>query len=126
MAVKMIKAIYTPTVLAGAYAAPVKVLPAPPAGFVNNILGVSHDMTYNSAAYTTASKIIYGASDGINVFEDDNVLGATGDYNLPGIKKVATQLPFSTTKDFYMTTDAAAATGNSTIEAYIIYEQVQL
>lgn len=122
----MIQAIYTPTILIGAFATPVKVLPAPPAGFVNNILGISHDMTYNSAAYAVASKIIYGKSDGVWVFEDDNVLGATADYNLPGLKKAATQVPFSTTKDFYMTTDAAATTGNSTITANIIYEQVQL
>lgn len=116
----------SPTIILALYATPVVALAAPPSGFVNNILGISHDMTYVSAAYATATKFKYGVSDGTDVYEELNCLPATANVNLPTVKKLSTQSVFSTTKDFYVTTDAAAITGDSTINAYIIYEQIQI
>ncbi len=107
-------------------ATPKIALPAPPAGFVNNILGISHDMAFVSAAYVTATKLIYGVSDSSSVFQDSNVMPAVANVNLPAIKTIATQTVFSTTKDLYVTTDHIAATGDSTINGYIVFEQIQI
>lgn len=123
--VRTIQAILTPTGIIGSFASPATVLPAPPIGFVNNILGISHQMTYNSAAYTTATKLLY-QSGGLKFMEDDSVLASTVNYNSPAIKSNSAQTIFSTTQAVTVTTDALAATGNSTINMYLIYEQVQI
>jgi hypothetical protein len=125
MAARVSQVVLTPTGIFGLYGTPVAVLPAPPLGFVNNILSISHQMTYVSAAYTTATKLLY-SSGGAKVLEDDAVLAATGNYNSPALKSAATQTVFSTTQALNLTTDALAATGNSTINVYIVYEQVQI
>lgn len=124
--VQVIQSIYVPTGVISMFAAPVIVLPAPPAGFINNILGISHDMTFVSAAYTTATKFKYGVSDGSDVYEESNCLPSVLNVNLPALKKNSSQSVFSTTKALYVTTDLLAAAGDSTINAYIIYEQVQI
>lgn len=124
MAIRVKKVTMNPAYIMGMFATPQIVLPAPAAGYINNILGVSHDMVYNSAAYTVAAAIRYGSTGpGIRyVFFDNVILASTVDSNMPIQKFSATLTSFSTTKDFYVTTDAAAATGDSTITAYIIYE----
>lgn len=124
--VKTIQGILSPAQVYGLHATPKVVLPAPPLGFVNNILGVSDNMVFVSASYTGATKLVYGSSDGSSVFQDENILEATGNYNLPALKTNATQVIFSTSEDFYVTTDSVAAAGDSTINFYIIYEQVQI
>lgn len=124
--IKTIQAVYAPATVYALNATPKIVLPAPPTGFVNNILGISHDMTFVSAAYVTATKLVYGTSDSTSVFQDSNVLPATVSVNLPAVKTVAAQIIFSTTKDFYVTADHVGTTGDSTINAYIVYEQVQI
>ena len=116
----------TPTIIYGLNATPKLVLPAPPIGYVNNVLGISHDMTFNSAAYTTASSLIYGKANSGEAFIDSSVLGAISNHNLPASKGNSVQTIFSTTKDFFLTTDAVAATGDSNIDVHIIYEQIQL
>jgi hypothetical protein len=122
--VQAIQAILAPTNIISSYATPITVLPAPPAGFINNILGISHQTT-GGTAYTTASKLLY-SSNGTKFMEDDSILASTGVYNLPAIKSSATQTIFSTTQAVTVTTDAQAATGTSTINVYIIYEQIQI
>jgi len=122
--IQSIQAVLIPANIIGSYAAPITVLPAPPAGFINNILGISHQ-TAGGTAYTTASKLLY-SSGGTKFMEDDAVLAATGSYNSPALKSAATQTIFSTTQAVTVTTDALAATGTSTINAYIIYEQIQI
>ena len=116
----------TPADVYGLNATPKLVLPAPPFGYVNNILGISHDMTFNSAAYTVATELIYGKMSSGQAFIDSSVLGSTTNRNLPAAKSTTNQTTFSTTKDFFLTTDAVAAIGDSNINAYIIYEQIQL
>ena len=122
------KVTFTPADIFAMYVTPQLVLPAPPAGMVNNILGVTHDLVFNTLAYTGANSLRYFS----NIAVDDTII--TGLYelisivnrNLPGKQTDGLYLPFSTTKNFYVTTDAQAATGDSNIDAYIIYEVVAL
>lgn len=124
MAVKVKKITYTPANIFAMFATPQVVLSAPAAGYVNNILGISHDMVYNSAVYTVATSLLYGynSSLGSNVYNEPNILITAGDVNLPAGIGIAFNGGYSTTKDFKVTTDAAAATGDSDIDVYIIYE----
>lgn len=101
-------------------------LPTPPAGYVNNILAISHGMTFSSAAYTGATKLIYESKSGVNIFEDSAILPAVADAQTPTLKSQATQGIFSTTEALYVTADGVAAAGNSTISGYISYEQIQI
>ena len=116
----------TPADIYGLYDTPKLVLPAPPIGYVNNILGISHDMVFNSVAYTGATNMRYGVYIGDAVFIEFNILSATSNYSSPISKNDGAQTVFSTTKDLFLTTDAVAADGDSNINAYIIYEQIQL
>ena len=122
--IQSIQAVLIPANIIASYATPIISLPAPPAGFINNILGISHQST-GGTAYTTATKLIY-QSGGLKFMEDDAILAATGSYNSPALKSAATQTIFSTTQAVTVTTDAQAATGTSTINAYLIYEQIQI
>src|ERR1019366_7077669 len=110
--VKVIQAVFAPAGVIALYGTPAVALPAPPAGYVNNILGISHAMTYNSTAYTTATKLLY-SSGGAKVMEDDAILAAVANYNSPALKSAAPQTVFSTTQALNVTTDALAAAGNS-------------
>lgn len=101
-------------------------LPAPPAGYINNILSVSHGMEFVSAAYTGATKLIYESKSGVNIFEDSAMLPAVADAQAGTLKSQATQGIFGTTEALYVTADAVAAAGDSTINGYITYEQVQI
>lgn len=118
------KITYTPANIYAMFATPQMVLPAPPAGFVNNILSVTHDMTFNTLAYTGAVNFRYGLTlnNTVYIFIDNQSLAAIYDINYTLLKQSALAVMFSTTKAFYITTNAAAATGNSNIDAYIIYE----
>lgn len=117
----------TPADIYGLYDTPKLILPAPPIGYVNNILGISHDMEFNSSAYHGGSYFIYGKNtEANNVFNGYFILNSTHNINLPALKLDASQSIFSTTKDLFLTTDAVAADGDSNINAYIIYEQIQL
>ena len=62
MSIQVKKVTYTPADIYALFATPQLVLPAPAAGFVNNILGITHDMEFNTAAYTGAIRFDYGLS----------------------------------------------------------------
>lgn len=119
------KVTLTPAAIVAMFAVPLKVLNAPPANKINNILAISHDMTFATAAYTGALRFYYGnnAALALKVFFEENTLSSAVNVNLPAQKGIASETVFSTTKDFYVTTDALAATGDSTITAYIVYEE---
>lgn len=125
--VQVKQVILDPTNIAALNGTPAIALPKPPIGFINNILAISHNMKYVSSPYSGGSQIIYGSNNGTSVLVDSSVLGATGNYNLPA-QKPGSGRPtiFSTTEDFYVTTDAAATGGDSTINAYIVFEQLQI
>jgi len=130
------KIIYTPADIFAMFVTPQLVLPAPPAGQVNNIIGVSHDLVFATLAYTVATKILYGAIVSANnySFGEFYLLAQIVNYNEQASKANYKQDPsvlspnstdcvFSTTKDFFVTTDLQAAAGNSNIDSYIIYEE---
>jgi hypothetical protein len=114
----------TPAQIYALFVTPYVALAAPPAGYVNNILGVSIDKVYNTLAYAVATTLGFGVRNmpANAVFQDGNVLAGTADY------AVAVQNPsgwagfFSTEEDFIIQTDATATTGNSDIIIYITYE----
>jgi len=118
----------TPAQIIASFGAPINVLAAPVAGSVNNILGISHDMVFVSAAYTGALAILYFPIDANNnMFADLVILTQTQDVSWPCTKEFgADQLPYSTTRDLFFATDALAANGDSPIDVYIIYETVVL
>jgi hypothetical protein len=125
--VQVKQCILDPTQIPALFGTPIVGLPAPPVGFINNILGVTHNMKFATAPYSGGSVIIYGANNGTSVFTDSGVLAASSDYNLPSYKTTSGhQTVFSTTEDFMITTDSAATGGDSKISAYIIFEQVQI
>lgn len=119
------KITFTPADLAAMFVTPQMVIPAPPAGYVNNILAITHELVFNTLAYTGGSDIIYGKSAGnpYSIFHDQVSLPAAGDSQTPVTKAQTPQTIFSTTKDFKVTTDALPATGNSSIDAIIVWEQ---
>lgn len=125
MAIRTKKVTLTPANIYALFAAPQIVLPAPSSGYVNNIVGLSLSMEYNSAAYTTASAFQFGKTAGgvVVVAEDTYCLPATADVNVPVFKGNTSQLPFTTEADFYITTNAAAADGDSDVNVYVIYEE---
>lgn len=124
MAIRVKKITYTPADIFAMNGTPQNVLAAPAAGYVNNILAISHDMVFNSAAYTGATDLIYGydATLGTGLFYDTVSLAALADTVIPCGKITATNPIFTTSRDFYITTNGPAATGDSDIIAYVVYE----
>ena len=122
------KIIYTPADIIAMFAVPQTVLAAPASGFVNNILAISHDMVFNANAYTVASGFIYKAivGDPNIIFIDNDILNESIDINHPVLKITSNFSAYSTIKAFKVTTNDLAATGDSDVTAYIVYETVQL
>lgn len=116
---------YLPADIFAMFAVPQMILPAPPSGKINNIVSVTHDMVFSTLAYTVATFIGYGKNPANNryIFYDSISLPAVANSNFPLNKLVADFVTFSTIKDLFVTTDAAALTGDSKIKAFIIYEQ---
>lgn len=123
---KTIQIILTPAMIFALSVTRRVAIPAPPAGFVNNFFCAAHEMDYGSAAYTGATKLIYESESGTNILEDSAILPATADKETVALKSQATQGTFSTTKAIYVTADGVGADGDSTINGFLSYEQVQI
>ena len=133
--IKIKKVTYQPADIYAMNAVPQLVLQAPAAGKGRTILGITHDMEFETAAYTGAALLLYG-TDPANwqTFVDTKTLAAVGNINQPALRTSVQDLsgfsgelrhsasPFTTVKDFYVTTDGLAATGDSPIDVYIAYE----
>ena len=126
--IKVKKITYTPANIVAMFATPQIVLPAPPSGYVNNIMAISHELVFGTAAYTGGSFLFYDLlRPGLTIISDGTMLPAGGNMSLPANKASAsTQLIASTTKNLYVTTDLLCATGDSPIDAYIVYEVVKI
>jgi hypothetical protein len=124
--IKVKKVIYTPADIIAMFAVQQKVLDAPAAGYVRNILAITHDQVYNSIAYIGGNAILYGYNSALTtgVFYEQNGFEKAGSYNLAVGKYYGDQTVFSTTKEFYVTTFTQTTAGDSNITAYIIYEDV--
>jgi len=124
MGVLVKKITLTPADIYALNATPQNMLAAPAVGYANNILAITHEMIFNSAAYTNGSLMTYGnTNDNTDyLYIDNNILPAVADYHKPVSKTDAAATVFITTKDFYLTTDLACADGDSDIDVYIAYE----
>ena len=118
------KIIYTPANIYAMFATPQIVLAAPPAGYANNILGISHHLIFNTLAYTVATVFTYAKTTNPTYYYATEVvtLPSVNSINTTLLRNLASATPFTTVEDFKVTTNAAAATGDSNINAYIIYE----
>jgi|ERR1035437_349686 hypothetical protein len=119
----------SPTQIYGAYAAPIIVLPAPPVGYVNNILIIKCKMTWVANNYVTATTLLFGdigcATNAYTLaFYDPNILPSTVNFNKQILRSSAS--PFVTADALYVTTNATATTGDSPITVIIAYEQTIL
>lgn len=123
---KTVQVILAPATIFALSVTRVVALPAPPAGFINHILGVSNDMDYGTAPYIGATNLIYESEEGTDIFTDATTLPATADKQVPALKAQATQGLFSTTKALYIKANAVGSVGDSTVNSYITYEQVQI
>lgn len=108
---------------------PIIVLPTPPVGYINNILGVSINLVYNSVAYATHTTLdVYDtfASTALAFFSDALVLARTANSNAPFLKQYdPSQGILSTTGSISIYVAAGNPTaGNSPIVISVIYEQV--
>ena len=124
MAIRIKQVTYTPANIFAMFATPQIVLDAPATGYVNNILAITHKMEYDSVAYTDTDTFVYGNTKGdtVYMFYDSETLPATSDTNVSCERWSDKSTIFTTTEDFYVSTQAAAADGDSDVIAYIVYE----
>ena len=122
------KIIYTPADIFAMFGAPQEILPIPSAGKTNVILGISHKLIFNTAAYTGATEILYVSGSNLNAafMKDTNSLSFINNRNTSISKTDAMATVFSTDQSVRITVNALAATGDSNIEAQIIYEEKTL
>ena len=110
------------------FGTPQLALPAPAAGYTNNIYGITHDLD-KTTADSVASEMYYGrgVADSFYAFFDFWSLQANADLNIPLAKTAgSSDSVFTTTKDLYVTTNSQAAAFVGTIDAYIYYEVVAI
>lgn len=126
--IKVKKITMTPADIFACFAVPQEVLPAPASGYVNNILAISHDMVFVTLAYTGATRLSYQNYNGASVvFYDDTILASGASRNFPADKgNNQNQLSFTTKNALLLTTNGPAATGDSNIDVYIVYEVVRI
>jgi len=103
-------------------------LAAPPAGYVNRILGVTHKKIYGGSPYVESINIYYGeTSGGLNaIYTDDFSTSDANDYNRT-LEMPSVMTPvFCTVDDFVISASATTTMGNSVIQSYLTYETVLL
>jgi hypothetical protein len=125
--IKVKQVILTPTQIEALYATPLIVLPAPPTGYVNNILSVTERLDFKTTPYTGVIKTMYQSinSDGNIIFESEVIANHTS-ILLPTVKKITNQTILATTDPIYLTTDATATDGDSQFTITIVYDQVAI
>lgn len=125
MAIQVKKTTLTAAQIIASFAAPVNILAAPPAGFVNNVVAISFNMVYGGAAYTgSASIVIRGASAGTNtVYQENTILTSVVNRNNIFFRNLTAGNSWSTQSAVFLATLALVATGNSTVDFYVVYEQ---
>ena len=101
------------------------ILAAQVSGKVNNVIGISAKLDYNSIAY--AGGFLQGYCNDVSpvvMFTNANILSKTADRTEP-----FTQASLSIASldiDFKLKASAAITTGNSPIDIYVIYEEKDL
>jgi hypothetical protein len=126
MSVKVCQITYSPADIYANGVTPQLIMSAPTAGYARTILSISHDMVYNSLAYAGGTVLTYGTgTPGYPYqFYDDQVLTATSNFNGPVDKSDSSTAPFTTTRGLYVSNTGIAITGNSSIVATIVYQDI--
>ena len=124
MAIKVKKVTVTSAELLAINATPKEMLAAPAAGYVNNILAITHNLDFVSAAYAAFTVLYYytfGIPSSTNQFaQDSNSLANVVDAEMPLIKRNST---LGTTATALMLSALGdPTTGDSDLIAYIVYE----
>jgi len=125
MSIQVKKTVLTPVVVYAMDVTFQTILPAPPAGYVNNILGISGYNDFQSAAYVGATTFyVLPASSNAQVFAiESTLLGSNTTLNSIFDKFSSPQMILSTEGALMLRTDAAGSIGDSDIWIYVIYEQ---
>lgn len=126
MSIQVKKVTLSPADIIAAFATPQLMLAAPASGYVNNILSITHDMSYNSAPYTTATTLYYVCDPQrtVQLYFDHICLPSTQDVFWAINKGVSDMGPPATPYGLYMQPDALPAGGDSDIDVYITYETI--
>ena len=129
MSVQVKKTTLSSAQILALHATPINILPAPASGYVNCILGIGQDMTYNSIVYGGGGVLYYGLTNNNTnwaFYDSSGVLLSTYNINMPAARVDSSSVPlspFPTTKDFFVGSGATTPTnGNSSIDIYVVYE----
>ena len=106
----------------------VDLLPAPAAGHVFNILALTANMTYNSAAYAGGYLQVSQQNRFWNggVFSQSDVLTNVHDYSAPFVKITGGQTIYTITDKLQIRPSGALTVGDSDIDIHIAYEDITL
>ncbi len=126
MAIQVKKVTFTPAAVYLLNAVPAIALAAPAAGFVNNILGITEKLVFNSFAYAGATQVYFYPAGGVDspTFIDSNSLVTVSDEYFPVSKSSDLNTVLSTDAALMITTDAVASVGDSDLVYFIIYETI--
>jgi len=105
---------------------PVSLLAAPAAGYANNILGVTGFLDFNTTPYTGDQNLYidYQSNLGVPIFQENLLLFASQEQKNYFKKYDAGGLVYSTIDTLTLSKLVAAASGDSNLILYIIYETV--
>lgn len=108
------------------FAVPQTLIPAPPAGYVNNIFTPTDNYVFNTTPYSGATRFDFGQNPGTGTapWVDNGALNNYVDWNFPAEVNGLFGHVFSTTEAFKITTNVAATLGDGTMDVYIPYETV--
>lgn len=116
-----------PSQIYGVYATPLIALPAPPTGYVNNILGVTEYLNYNTTQYSGVQQTVYKTLNlPNNTIYLGNILNGAGSVISPVNRQYPDKMILSTTEALYFTTDNEATNGDSQFTITIVYDQVAI
>lgn len=129
MAIKVKKTTLSVSDILGLYGGDEIILPAPPSGSVNNILGVSWAMTFVTTPWETG--VTWRCySDNISasyIYTSNTNYQSSANMSGTFAKATAGVLPFVTTQNFYITVNnGSLSAGDSPIDIFVIYETVVL
>lgn len=129
--IKNLKTTLTPddinNAVTGIFPVPKIVLPAPAAGKVNNILGVTTDNGAGGAVdYITGAELQFKTANSVKIFLIGSAFMDKAPNELLSDKQLDTQSVFSTTNDFLVTSILQSANGDFPIDIVVCYEERDL
>lgn len=103
---------------------PIQILPAPAAGYVNVVLGVSLDMVYTGTPYVSADALVISSlpAMGQSILNDDGVFTTNSDASFPFGNTARQLVPFSTKRALYVNSNSNPIGAGSPITLFTLYE----